>query len=134
MTRFLPLWALLFCPQSPAHHSYSMFDTDRKLTVSGTIATVEWSNPHIFVWVYVARAGGGHDLFAFQSGSINSLQRLGWSKHTLAVGDKVTIEFCPLKDGRNGGALVDATRADGTTVHGDGVPGTAAPAASASAP
>jgi Family of unknown function (DUF6152) len=98
-----------------AHHTYAMFDGSRSLTVRGTIAKVEWSNPHVFVWMYVPSPStpGKYDLYAFESGSIGELTRLGWSSTALSAGDKVAIEYQPLRDGRRGGHLTTATTPDG---------------------
>jgi hypothetical protein len=103
-----------------------MFDGSRTLAVSGTIAKLEWMNPHVFVWVYVRneKAPAGYDLYAFENGSTNVLTRMGWSKETLKVGEKVSVEYWPLKDGRTGGHFVKATHADGRVSPGVGGPGT----------
>jgi len=107
-----------------AHHSYLMFDGSRTMTVSGTVAKVEWMNPHVYVWVYVPKpaAPTKYDLYAFENGSINVLTRLGWSRSSFAAGDKVTVEFHPLKDGRTGGHLTQVTDAKGRVMKGAGGP------------
>ena len=108
-----------------AHHSYAMFDGTRTLTVSGTIAKLEWMNPHVYVWVYVRneKTPGGYDLYAFENGSTNVLTRMGWSKETFKVGEKVSVDYWPLKDGRTGGHFVKGMHADGTISPGAGGPG-----------
>lgn len=108
-----------------AHHSYAMFDGTRTATVTGTVAKLEWANPHVFVWVYVANAASatGYDLYAFENGSPNVLLRRGWSKDTFAVGEKLSIAYWPLADGRTGGHFAVATRADGSVIRGAGGPG-----------
>jgi hypothetical protein len=106
-----------------AHHSYAMFDGAQTRTVTGTIAKLEWSNPHVFIWVYVPNAARtGHDLYAFENGSTNVLARRGWSKATFAAGEQVTVEYWPLKDGRNGGHFRLARHADGRITRGAGGP------------
>jgi hypothetical protein len=107
-----------------AHHSYSMFDGTRTLEVAGTVAKIEWTNPHVFVWVYVpnAKSESGYDLYAFENGAPTALAREGWSKTTFATGEPVTIEYWPLRDGRTGGHFAAATRADGSVVRGVGGP------------
>jgi hypothetical protein len=114
---------------APAHHSYAMFDGSRTLTVNGTVAKLEWMNPHVFVWVYVRneKTSGGYDLYAFENGSTNVLTRMGWSKGTFQVGEKVSVEFWPLKDGRTGGHLLKATHGDGRVLPGVGGPNGAVP-------
>jgi hypothetical protein len=98
-----------------AHHTYAMFDGAKSLTVRGTIAKVEWSNPHVFVWMYVLSQStpGKYDLYAFESGSIGELTRLGWSSNALKAGDEVTVDYHPLRDRRPGGHLTTATTPDG---------------------
>ncbi|HEV7633286.1 MAG TPA: DUF6152 family protein [Steroidobacteraceae bacterium] len=115
---------LLIAYGALAHHSYVMFDGSKTLTVSGTIAKLEWRNPHVFVWVYVPKASAptGYELYAFENGSTNVLAKLGWSKTTFAAGEKVTVDYWPLRDGRAGGHLVKATHADGKVSLGAGGP------------
>jgi len=109
-----------------AHHSYIMFDGSTSKSVTGTVARLEWRNPHVFVWLYVrnSSAPGGYDLYAFENASPAVLVRMGWSKDVLAAGETITVEYWPLKDGRNGGHFVKATRSDGRTLPGVGGPGT----------
>ena len=107
-----------------AHHSYAMFDGTRTVTVKGTVAKIEWTNPHVFVWMYVPNPDrdSGFDLYAFENGSPNVLARMGWSKTTFATGEQLTIEYWPLNDGRTGGHFARALRADGSEVRGAGGP------------
>ena len=104
-----------------AHHSYGMFDRSKTVVVHGTLAQLEWKNPHAFVWVYVEKPSqsGKYDLFAFEASSINRMVRYGWSKDALKAGDKVAVQYFPLKDGRTGGYLVRVVRADGSELRGD---------------
>ena len=117
--------ALMLTTAAQAHHSYAMFDGTKTLTVSGTVAKLEWANPHVYVWVYVANsaAPSGYDLYAFENGSTGVLARLGWSKSTFEAGEKITVEYWPLKDGRTGGHFIKATHADGRVAAGAGGPG-----------
>ena len=106
------------------HHSYAMFDGTRTVTVKGSVAKLEWTNPHVFVWMYVpsSASASGFDLYAFENGSPNVLTRMGWSKDTFAVGEELTIEYWPLADGRTGGHFSRAVRADGSEIRGAGGP------------
>ena len=97
-----------------AHHSYSMFDLKNRATITGTVAKLEWSNPHVFVWVYVPNAKGAYDLYGLEAGAVTLLTRYGWTKDTIKSGEKVTVEYFPLKDKRPGGAFIKLTHADGT--------------------
>jgi hypothetical protein len=109
--------ALVAAPRAAlAHHSYAMFETAKATVVSGTVAKLEWVNPHVFLWLYVEKkdAAGQYDLYAFEGGSVGSLTRTGWTKDTFKAGDKITVHYFPLKDGRTGGQMFKAVRADGT--------------------
>ncbi len=113
-----------------AHHSYAMFDLNTRATLSGTVAKVEWSNPHVFVWVYVPNAKGAHDLYGLEAGAVSLLTRYGWTKSSVKAGEKVTVEYFPLKDKRPGGAFIKLTHADGTVTRNEPfAPGGADPSA-----
>jgi hypothetical protein len=103
-----------------AHHSYAEFDRTNLLSMNGTIAKVEMKNPHSFVWLYGAKKpDGSHDLYGFENGSAAMLRRFGWKDDTLAAGEKVTVRYFPLRDGRKGGYFVGAVHADGRITEGD---------------
>lgn len=112
--------ALLSAP-ALAHHSYVMFDMGRMRTVSGVVAQIEWSNPHVRIWVYVPKSAPstGYDLYAFQTGGTNVMTRHGWTSGTFAPGEKAVVEYYPLKDGRDGGDFIRATHSDGKVTEGD---------------
>jgi hypothetical protein len=112
----LVLVASLLATAAPAiaHHSYSMFDLKTRATINGTVAKVEWSNPHVFIWMYVPNAKGAHDLYAIEAGSVTLLTRYGWNRSTIKPGEKVALEYFPLKDRRPGGAFIKLTHADGS--------------------
>ena len=59
--RLLSLVATLFVMACPvqAHHSFAMFDKTRVVTVQGTVRKVEWTNPHVYIFVEVPDAKGG---------------------------------------------------------------------------
>ena len=100
-----------------AHHSYAMFDSSGTKTVMGTVAKLEWTNPHAVVWVYVpSRDKPGYDAWAFENGSPSVLQGHGWNRDVLKAGDKVVVEYWPLRDGTIGGHCEKFTLADGRTL------------------
>jgi hypothetical protein len=113
---------LLQVPSASAHHSYAMIDNSRVLEVSATIAKLEWINPHIFLWAYVADESqeSGYQLYAFEAGSITMMVKSGWTRDdTVKVGEEVTIEYLPLFNGEPGGSLATLTHADGSVTPGD---------------
>lgn len=102
-----------FPSSAVAHHSYAMFDRSTPTSTQGTVAKVEWTNPHVFVWVYVPQANGGNALYSFESGSVSALRRAGWSSTTLRVGEKITVHYFPLRNGGKGGSLFRVVHANG---------------------
>ncbi len=113
---------LLQAPAALAHHSYSMIDNSKVIEVEATIAKLEWVNPHIFLWAYVADDSqeSGYQLYAFEAGSITMMAKAGWSRDgTVTVGEEVTIEYLPLFNGEPGGSLATLTHADGRYTPGD---------------
>jgi len=91
-----------------------MFDVSRVETVKGTVKTLEWASPHVWLWVVVADANGGSQTFGFETVSPGQLERdYGWNRHVVNAGDKVTVEYAPLKSGNTGGELEKVTLADG---------------------
>ena len=89
--------------------------------MQGSVAKHEWVNPHTFVWLYVEKKDqpGQYDLYAFENGPIGLLVRQGWSKDTVTVGQKITVQYFPLKDGRTGGYFIKAIYEDGKEIIGD---------------
>ena len=108
------LAAMLFClgPVS-AHHGEALFDYRQTQSVSGTVKTFLWANPHVRVSLEIADAGGNADVSAFEAGSVSVMQRSGWSRQSLVIGDKLAITYHPRHDKKPGGMLISAMLADG---------------------
>jgi hypothetical protein len=99
-----------------AHHSFAMFDKSQAVTLVGTVRSFQWTNPHSYIVVVVAGAGGGESVdWLVETGAPGSLTRLDprWSADVLKPGDKVTVIINPLRSGEKGGALVDLTTSSG---------------------
>jgi len=102
-----------------AHHSFAVFDMTAQKSIDGTVKKVDWTNPHVWVWVDVPTASGS-ETYGFEGMSPNFLARRGWSRTTLQTGMKVTVQFRPLKDGKPGGMLVSAKLPSGLLLTGGG--------------
>ena len=125
----LPTLALAFAVAAvpaDAHHSFAAFDMANQKTITGTVKQVDWTNPHIWIWIDVANDKGGSDTYGFEGMSPNYLARRGWTRTTLHTGDKITISYRPMKDGKNGGMFINGTTAAGKLLTmggaGDGEP------------
>src|SRR5438067_2546309 len=106
-----------------AHHSFSMFDQEKTVTMKGTVKELEWTNPHSWLRVMIVDQANGKALqWAFEMGPPAAQIGRGWKPDSLKPGDTVTVNVHPLKDGSRGGQLVNATLPDGRTVGGAGAP------------
>ena len=75
-----------------AHHSWTAdYDASKPVTVKGVVSKVEWTNPHTHFYIDVKDANGSVTTWNFEMASTIALQRSGWSRRTLQVGDEVTI-------------------------------------------
>ena len=106
----LSVTALVAVPGS-AHHSTAMFAWGEETKLEGmTVERWVWTNPHTFIY---ARDREGNR-WAFEGMSPNHLVRYGWSRRSLAPGEKIDLTYYKLRDGRPGGFNVTVTKPDGT--------------------
>jgi hypothetical protein len=100
-----------------AHHSVqAQFDIHKTFTVSGTVAKVEWINPHSYLTINVTGADGKAQKWAFELGGPGALRRAGMSREDrggLKPGDEVTASGLAAKDGSTTGFLQELKLADG---------------------
>jgi hypothetical protein len=99
-----------------AHHSFTMFDTTKQVTITGTVTSFEWTNPHTYIEIDAADTSGAVKHWSIELGSPSILQKSGWKFNSLKQGDKTTLIISPLKNGKAGGFLNQATLPDGRVV------------------
>jgi hypothetical protein len=100
-----------------AHHSIqAQFDIHKTFSIAGTVARVEWINPHSYLTLNVKDADGKVQKWAFEMGAAGQLRGLGLSRADrggLKPGDEVTVSAMAARDGSNSGLLLDLKTADG---------------------
>ncbi len=103
-----------------AHHSKAMFDDTKCGVLSGTVRNFEWEYPHSWLWIIVPQASGSPQVWGFESMSPAQLEEVDhrWTKHVIAIGDKVSVKYSPLRDGRYGGSMNNVTLSDGRVLAG----------------
>lgn len=108
---------LALVPRANAHHSFAVFfNTDAKLVhLTGVVRDFQFRNPHGVITLAVA---SGHDMITWraETNSPSVLRRRGWTPDSLHVGDKVTLEGWPARDGTRYIRLRSAKFADGRLV------------------
>ncbi len=108
--------------QSHAHHSFAAeFDAARPMTLTGTIVTVEWVNPHSLIWIDVSGSSGrpeqrGSERWGFELSPPNALMRRGLRRAMLRPGDRITIRAYPARDGRRFASTQALVLANGRSV------------------
>ena len=124
MTRFriTALLALLLCGVAlagrvSAHHSIqAQFDINKTFNITGTVAKVEFINPHSYLTVNVKDADGKVTKWAFEMTGLAGLRRAGLSRADrggLKAGDEVTVTALAPRDGSNSGLAQVLTMGDG---------------------
>jgi len=96
-----------------AHHSATMFDQTKRITVVGTVKEWQWTNPHAWLQLAVPDANGKLVEQGFEVGSPNTMFRNGFRATSFKPGDTVTVVASPRRDGTVGGLLMQAKTASG---------------------
>jgi hypothetical protein len=86
-----------------AHHSFSAeFDADKPVELTGIVTKVEWTNPHVWFYINVRDADSGSvSNWGAELGPPHGLQRQGWRRDTLAIGEEVTVSGFLARNGSN---------------------------------
>jgi hypothetical protein len=96
-----------------AHHSFAVYDRSKTVTLKGNAKSFQWTNPHCVIWVLVQPEGGGEaQEWSFETTSPGVLTRGGWTRNSIKPGDRVSVDFYPLRDGSRGGGLSAVTLLD----------------------
>lgn len=97
-----------------AHHSGTMFDETKEVTLQGIVKEFQYTNPHSWLLVDVTGADGKVTTWGFEAEGPSTLMQMKVRRSDFAPGTKLTISGHPMKDGRPAAAWTKAVRADGT--------------------
>ena len=99
--------AAAFAMPALAHHSFAMYDSDRTITLQGTVKAFEWVNPHSWLRVMAADERTGKPmLWTLELGAPSQLITTGIYANSFRPGDVVSVTFHPRKDGSRTGLVV----------------------------
>jgi hypothetical protein len=96
------------------HHSVSMYDNDNLITVEGTVTRVEWTSPHVFIYLAAVAADGTTAEWSVELDPPVLLRRYGWRQSTVQAGDALSLTGAPAKSGATVMRGAIAELADGT--------------------
>ena len=101
-----------------AHHGYVQYDTDKKVTLKGTVTRWLWSNPHCLLQFDVTDDGGHAVHWIAESENPSTLSRIGWTDKSLKPGDQITLTALPVKSGNPVGRIIDVVLSNGEKLPG----------------
>ena len=98
-----------------AHHGRGQtYAMDQTITLKGTVSEVVWRNPHVLYYVDVEDADGKVVSWAFENGGVSQLAREGYHRNTLTVGQEITADVHPARNGAPTSIVVKVILPDGT--------------------
>ena len=114
---FAALVVFLAVDTARAHHSSAVFfDSTKKFTLIGTLTRVEWINPHIQFSLDAKGDKSQTESWIIQGEPPNVMKSNNMSKVILekAIGQTVTVEVSPARNGSHKGEMGKMTFPDGT--------------------
>ena len=112
---FVATGICLLATSLSAHHSDAALDLNALHTIEGLVTDYRMRNPHGYFTVETTDENGQPVEWSVQMGSALSVSRRGWTRDTLAVGDRVIVGVRPARDGRSYGMLATLEK-DGTPI------------------
>jgi hypothetical protein len=104
---------LLIAGSASAHHSATMFEQTKQITVEGVVKEFQYTNPHSWLLVDVKNADGSVTTWGFEAEGPSTLTRAGIRKSDFMPGTELSITGHPMRDGRPAASWIKATRGDG---------------------
>jgi hypothetical protein len=84
---------LLTCVPARAHHAFAAeFDATKPVKVQGAVVKVQWTNPHVWIFVDAKAADGTVEHWMFEGNGPGALTRRGFTKDYLKPGTEIVVE------------------------------------------
>ena len=100
-----------------AHHSFAVFfDETKSVSVSGSVTAFRFTNPHAIIEITRKTQQGQIETWRGETNAVTLLRRRGWTAESLKVGEVVTIDGWPSRDGSRYLRVRRVVRSDGTVL------------------
>jgi hypothetical protein len=104
---------------SLAHHSMrAEYEMSKVITIQGVVTKIEWVNPHARFYLDVMSATGDSVNWELELGSPNGLRGSGWTRDTVKLGDRITVDVSVAKNNAHLACARAITLADGRILTG----------------
>jgi hypothetical protein len=112
----------MFSGAATAHHGVAGYDMTKTVTLHGTVAKFDWSNPHVVAYVDAKSEGGELQHWTIEFAAPIHMVRAGWSKNAMKAGDEIAIDTHPSRNGAPVGISSTITFILKTVVNGAALP------------
>jgi Family of unknown function (DUF6152) len=113
--------SILALPLS-AHHGNVAYDTEKQITVTGTVTQWFWANPHSILQMDATDEKGQVVHWRAETESPSTMSHYGWKMTSFKPGDKVTVTMIPVKNGNPVGRIVEVSLPNGEKLAGRVLP------------
>ena len=123
--KFLAVFALGTCILSLplfAHHGNAAYDTEKKITLKGTVTQWFWANPHCVLELDAKDESGQLVHWGAETENPTTMSHQGWTKTSFKPGDEVTVTMITVKNGKPIGRIVEVVLPNGQKLAGRVVP------------
>src|SRR5438045_6149061 len=94
-----PYYVLLIAVSAFAQ-SAATYDASRQVKLTGVVTKIDWANPHAFFSIDVKDAAGTVATWALEFGNPLDLEKDGWTRNSLHIGDAANVEGIPAREPR----------------------------------
>ena len=108
------LAAALGLTPASAHHSWSRYDGEHVITITGSITSIEWASPHVVVHFTVPEANAEPTAWTMEMDPPTLLNRYGLRHDTLKAGMQVKLTGVRARSGAPMMRAVTIEAEDGT--------------------
>ena len=101
-----------------AHHSAAMYDQQQDIRLEGIVTQFDWTDPHAYIRVETENEDSESTVWLIEGRPPSAMSKLGWSRDSLAIGERVTVAANPGRNANRKIALgLTVMKEDGTLLN-----------------